>query len=282
MPGAAPPYPMEGVCAWNMNTVCNYRCTYCTQRFLDDRKQWARDLPLFLAAFGRRLVGDWEVKLSGGEPFLHPSFLEAVGALAQQGRRVSVVTNLSASPATLAAFAEATRARPGVISASLHLEYADPAAFIGKLAALAAVHAGTVVATCVATRANLPRLPALIDSFAAAGLTLRVQPEKQDREVTGYTPEELSQLRDLGGHNGTGEIAPSFEGQPCWAGARYFVMDHRGEAWRCYPSRRYRSEPLGNFLSPAFRLGPAATACRYRYCNCTVPVQRGMVQPDTR
>ena len=82
-----PPYPLEGVVSWNMNTTCNYRCTYCTQRFLDDRRQWAKDVPRFVDAFGR-LPGDWEVKLSGGEPFLHPRIDELVEALVAQGRRV--------------------------------------------------------------------------------------------------------------------------------------------------------------------------------------------------
>ena len=108
-----PRYPLEGVVSWNMNTTCNYRCSYCTQRFVDDRRQWARDLPRFVQAF-LALPGDWEVKLSGGEPFRHPRFLGAVRELAQGGIRVGVVTNFSASEADLAAFAEATAARPGI------------------------------------------------------------------------------------------------------------------------------------------------------------------------
>src|SRR6185312_17241514 len=151
-----PRYPIEGVVSWNMNTTCNYRCSYCTQRFVDDRGQWARDLPEFIAAFAA-LPGDWEIKLSGGEPFRHPDFLDAVRALAAANRRVSVVTNFASPLAELFAFADATRARPGLVSASLHLEYAEPDAFLVKLAAFAAYHAGRVVATCVATRASLPR-----------------------------------------------------------------------------------------------------------------------------
>ena len=87
-----PRYPLEGVVSWNMNTTCNYRCSYCTQRFVDDRAQWASDLPRFVRAFSA-LPGDWEIKLSGGEPFRHPDILGAVGALAEGGLRVSVVTN---------------------------------------------------------------------------------------------------------------------------------------------------------------------------------------------
>lgn len=109
----ATPYPLEGVVSWNMNTTCNYRCSYCTQRFKENRKQWARDLPRFVQAF-IRLPGDWEIKLSGGEPFRHPGFLDAVEALAEGGMRVSVVTNFSAKPDTLARFAAVTARRPEI------------------------------------------------------------------------------------------------------------------------------------------------------------------------
>lgn len=272
----APAYPLEGVVSWNMNTTCNYRCSYCTQRFLDDRKRWSRDLPRFVAAF-TSLPGDWEVKLSGGEPFSHPRFLDAVQQLTDGGVRVSVVTNFSAKRQVLLGFAEATASRPGLLSASLHLEYTEASAFADKLQWFAGHYSGKVVATTVATRDQLPVLVALQAAFAERGLSLRVQPEKQQREVIAYSPTELDVLLTLGGHNGTGAVAPNLAGRGCWAGARYFIVDHLGEAWRCYPARRHKRERLGNVLDPGFhaRLDPAP--CPYGYCNCTVPQQRGMV-----
>lgn len=271
-----PLYPLEGVVSWNMNTTCNYRCSYCTQRFLEDRKQWAKDVPRFVDAF-LALPGDWEIKLSGGEPFLHPRFLELVTALTAGRRRVSAVTNLSASDEALDAYVAATAPRPGVLSASLHLEYADPDSFADKLARVTAVHRGPVVATVVGQRARLAQIVELVARFAERGLVLRVQPEKQDRDVIAYTDDERAVLRKLGGHNGTGLIEPSFLGQRCWAGARYLIVDHRGEAWRCYPARRQRTERLGNLLDGSLKLRAEPAVCGYRYCNCTVPPQRGMV-----
>jgi MoaA/NifB/PqqE/SkfB family radical SAM enzyme len=273
---SAPRYPLEGVVSWNMNTTCNYRCSYCTQRFVDDRKQWARDLPRFVAGL-LALPGDWEIKLSGGEPFRHPGFLDAVRQLADGGRRVSVVTNLSADRETLGAFADATRSRPGLLSASLHLEYADPADFLDKVAWFQGQHAGRVCVTAVATRGTLDRLADLQATYTDAGVTFRVQPEKADRDVIAYSPAEQAQLLALGGHNDTGHIAPDLSGRACWAGSRYFIVDHRGEAWRCYPARRYRTEYLGNLLDGSLRLALEPTICAYSYCNCTVPQQRGMV-----
>ncbi|MCW5802512.1 MAG: radical SAM protein [Deltaproteobacteria bacterium] len=279
MTAGATRYPLEGVVSWNMNTTCNYRCSYCTQRFVDDRGQWAKDLPRFIAAFAA-LPGDWEIKLSGGEPFRHPDFIPTVRALVEARRRVSVVTNFAAPLEELRAFAEATRARPGLISASLHLEYAEPGEVLAKVQALAPHHAGRIVVTCVATRANLPRLEEIKHAYDAAGVTFRIQPEKQDRDVIDYDDGERDQLIKLGGHNGTGSIDPSFAGRACWAGARYFIVDHRGDAFRCYPARRQRRESLGNLLDGTFRVRVDPEPCRYSYCNCTVPQQRGMV--DTR
>ena len=95
--------------------------------------------------------------------------------------------------------------------------------------------------------------------------------------MVDYSPHERQALRALGGHNGTGLLEPDLSGRPCWAGARYLVVDHRGEAWRCYPARRYRKEHLGNVLATDFRLPTGPSPCLYHYCNCTVPQQRGMV-----
>ena len=84
--------PSSGVVTWNINTTCNYRCSYCTQRFLEDRGRWLRDVPAFLRGFAR-LPGQWEIKISGGEPFLHPALLDIVTGLRHLGCTISIVTN---------------------------------------------------------------------------------------------------------------------------------------------------------------------------------------------
>ncbi len=280
------PRPDEGVVSWNVNTACNYRCSYCTQRFKEDRGRWSRDTPRFLEAFAR-LPGRWEIKISGGEPFVHPTLDEIVRGLAALGHRVSIVTNFSASRDKLRAFADAAAGRVGVFSCSLHLEYVDDvAAFADKarwmrdeLEARAdrALPRPSVHVTTVATRAALPRLDALAEIFRAADVTFKVQPEKQDRDVIAYGPEERVILLAHGGHNRTGEIEHRFEGRPCWSGARYFILDDLGEAFRCYPARRHKIERMGSFLDPAFSLADEPKPCLYATCNCTVPIARGMM-----
>jgi MoaA/NifB/PqqE/SkfB family radical SAM enzyme len=283
---AATSMPAEGIVTWNINTTCNYRCSYCTQRFLDDRRRWLRDGESFIKGFAR-LEGRWEVKISGGEPFLHPNLLEIVAGLREIGHAVSVVTNFSATRRLLSSFLEAAGAALHIFSASLHLEYMGSPegleAFIGKAVWFQGrlPEGASFNVTTVATRASLPRLDELAGLFARHGLRFKLQPEKQDREVIEYTEEERSLLLRLGGHNGLGEVAPSFRGKPCWAGSRYFTLDDKGNAWRCYPARRFRKQYLGNFLDGTFKLSRGPSPCLYDYCNCTVPIERGMMPHDT-
>ncbi len=285
----ATPRPEEGVVSWNINTACNYSCSYCTQRFKEDRGRWSRDTPRFLAAFAR-LPGRWEVKISGGEPFVHPTLEEIVAGLARLGHRISIVTNFSATREKLIAFVEAAAGRVGVFSASLHLEYVSSGeavdAFIAKARWLAGelarradstLPAPHVCVTSVATRAALPRLPQLAQRFRAAGLTFKVQPEKQDRDVIAYEPDEIATILALGGHNLTGRVTHGYGGLPCWAGSRYFILDDVGLAYRCYPARRYRIERMGDFLADGFRPAEGPSPCLYATCNCTVPISRRMM-----
>jgi MoaA/NifB/PqqE/SkfB family radical SAM enzyme len=283
------PRPEEGVVSWNINTACNYRCSYCTQRFKDDRGRWSRDTPRFLDAFAR-LPGRWEIKLSGGEPFVHPTLDEIVSGLARLGHRVSVVTNFSAPLEKLLRFVAAARGRAGVFSCSLHLEYVDDLdAFLDKAIAVAAALAGAadpalpppgLCVTSVATRAALPRLPEIARRFAERGVVFKVQPEKQDREVIAYAADEEDVILRLGGHNLTGRVVHEYAGRPCWSGSRYFILDDEGVAYRCYPARRFKIERMGSFLSPGFTLAEGPSPCLYRQCNCTVPIARGMMPRD--
>lgn len=280
------PRPDEGAISWNINTACNYRCTYCSQRFKDDRGRWSQDTPRFLAAFAR-LPGRWEVKISGGEPFVHPTLTDIVAGLAGLGHRVSIVTNFSASRDKLADFVEAARGRAGVVSCSLHLGYVtdlhgfiDKARWMRDALAARADHSlppPSLNVTSVATAALLPRMAAIRDAMDAAGLVFKVQPEKLQGEVVSYSEGERAELITLGGHNRTGKVSHHFEGRPCWAGARYFILDDRGEAHRCYAARRAKHREMGSFLSDDFTLADAPAPCRYRACDCTVPIERNMM-----
>jgi MoaA/NifB/PqqE/SkfB family radical SAM enzyme len=273
---------LGGVITWNINTACNYRCSYCTQRHLKDRTRRGGEIEAFLRAFAQ-LPGIWEIKLSGGEPFLHPQLTELVAGIVSLGHYVSIVSNFSANISRLSSFLEAAGDHLKVFSISLHREYVNTELalleFTNKINWLRShipTHSSVNV-TCVATRDNLPHLVSLHNWFTSHQITFKIQPEKQDREVIKYSPEEELLLKKLGGHNQLQEIAFNFKGRLCWAGSRYFTLDDRGDAWRCYPARRYRKEYLGNILKGSLQLFDTPRPCLYNYCNCTVPIERNMM-----
>ena len=117
-------------------------------------------------------------------------------------------------------------------------------------------------------------LMSTIHMFNAGGMW---RPERGQNFLDGGAPFYGVYETSDSKHMAVGAIEPAFTGRACWAGARYFIVDHRGEAYRCYPARRQRQEYLGNLLDAGFALGSEADACLYDYCNCTVPQQRGMV-----
>ncbi|MEO1273165.1 MAG: radical SAM protein, partial [Myxococcota bacterium] len=108
--------PVQGVVSWNINDTCNYRCSYCTQRFMPNRTYRLEEIRSYLDAFAR-LPGDWEIKISGGEPFQQPGLDAIAAGLVERGHLVSIQTNFSASPAKLTRFLEATQGALHVFAA---------------------------------------------------------------------------------------------------------------------------------------------------------------------
>ena len=269
-----------GVCSWNVNDTCNYRCSYCTQRFMPQRTYRLAEIRSALDAFAQ-LPGCWEIKMSGGEPFQQPGLVEIAAGLVERGHLVSVQTNLSAPPDRLAAFLDATRGALHILSASLHLEYASVETFIRRYAEIRPYEAHGVRfnVTSVGTPDRLQHLrDHVAPALRAAGIPFKVQPEKVRGYVREYGEAERDLLLSLGGHNGTGKIENDFQGRLCHAGVNYVVIKSTGEAFRCYAASRVggRYARLGS-LSEGLTLLGEAQLCPYTYCNCTVPIERGMI-----
>ncbi|MBN2537948.1 radical SAM protein [candidate division WOR-3 bacterium] len=101
-PGAAPGLPegMPPLCTFYiyLSDNCNLRCRHCwiVPRFVDGRPDPARNLDpdLLLAAVREaRPLGLNAAKLTGGEPMIHPRFLEVVDMLTDEGLSLTMETN---------------------------------------------------------------------------------------------------------------------------------------------------------------------------------------------
>jgi hypothetical protein len=270
---------------WQVAGACNYDCSYCIQSTKHRTGRPSRETVDRLLDFLSSLPGKWEVKMSGGEPFAFPLFLPRVvpGLVAETPHTVSVLTNLSAPLPALECFAELTRGRLGIVSASLHLEFTTTAAFVEK-ASFLRERIGPGPSLVVNSVLVPGRLAELLDAWKAiedAGLPFFPQVMKVKGGVHDYSGADGALLpRFLGaaGDPRRENRAPSYLGRRCWAGVDYVVLTQTGDAWSCRTAKRFGDGFLGNALSGGVQLHEGPRPCPYAICPCTVPANRGMIE----
>jgi MoaA/NifB/PqqE/SkfB family radical SAM enzyme len=269
---------------WQTNGVCNYDCSYCIQsRKYRQGHPTDADIDKFLAFFAG-LNGVWEIKMSGGEPFAFRGFLERiVPGLARLPHRVSVLTNLSAPLSSLRRFVDLVGDKLVVVSASLHLEYADVATFVEKAVELRSwLRPETaLVVNSVLVPGTLENLAVVRRRVEEAGLRYFPQIMKTKHGIFPYNPSDLLMAQAMTGKNPTSReanVAPSYRGRLCWTGVEYFALEQSGDAWSCRTARRFKQGYLGNVLEGTFKLKTEPAPCVYDICPCTVPANRGMIE----
>lgn len=272
-------------CEWQVCGVCNYDCTYCIQK-KPTRVGFPSEAEVdaFLRFFPT-LPGKWEVKMTGGEPFAFGAFLGRIvpGLVADTPHTVSVLTNLSASDQALDRFAELTRGRLGVVSASLHLEHTSALAFAEKAARFRdrIDPAATFVVNSVVVPGRLDGVEAAREVLVRHGLRLFPQIMKVGKGTVDYDPPDARRVLRLVGDRPSprqANMAPSYKGLLCHAGAKYFVLTQRGDGYACRSARRVGQGYLGNVFAGNFALAPGPLPCSFDICPCTVPANRGMIE----
>lgn len=275
----------QRTCEWQVCGVCNYDCSYCIQKKATRVGQPSTDEVEGFLRFFESLPGRWEVKMTGGEPFAFKAFLDRIvpGLIERTPHVLSVLTNLSAPPHVLEHFANLTRGRLAVVSASLHLEFADVDAFVEKAKAFKAqLSPGSrMVVNGVLVPGRLEAVAHAKAALERAGLKFFPQIMKVKGGTHTYDPADAPQVAALVGQAPTpmdANMSPSYRGRLCWTGVDYFVLTQRGDGWSCRTARRFDEGFLGNVLDGSFRLRQAPARCGYDICPCTVPANRGMIE----
>lgn len=266
---------------WQVAGACNYACSYCIQSPRHRRGRPVAEQIEGALAFFASLPGAWEIKMSGGEAFAHPLFLDRIvpGLLAGTPHRVSVLTNLSASHAELERFCAMTAGRLAVFSASLHLEHVTVEDFAAKARFTADRTAARFVVNQVVFPDRLEEAARCRAVIEAHGLRWFPQLYKVGGRVVAY-PDEAALRALIGDAPGPREanVAPSYRGRVCHAGAAYFVVGKDGEAWACRTGKRHGAGRLGNVFDGTARLRSGPMTCPWDVCPCTVPANRGMIE----
>lgn len=269
---------------WQTNGICNYDCSYCIQskKFRQGYPS-EEEIEKFLEFFAT-LQGNWEIKMSGGEPFAFKGFMDKiVPGLAKLPHKISVLTNFSAPLPVLRRFVDLLGNKLSIVSVSLHLEYVQASDFVEKVSCFKQWLAPTtslVINNVLVpnTLTNLLEVKSLVEQ---AGLKYFPQIMKTKHGVFSYTLEEQDLVVQLTGKNPSSKqanLAPSYRGLLCWTGVEYFVLDQKGNAWSCRTAKRFQEGYLGNVLTDKVKLKTAPTPCKYDICPCSVPANRGMIE----
>lgn len=276
---------MRATVSWNIVGGCNYRCTYCVQKHAPGLGTPSdEELEAALNAL-TTLPGSWEFKISGGEPFLLKRLPEVARQLSSAGHKVSILTNLSAPLRVLHEFIEAAGEHLRTFSCSLHREETTEAEFLEKASAVKAALTPLPRATFVVNSVVVPgQVEVVADSrarFEAAGLKFYPQLMRKDGKAVTYDAHDAAVIEEaFDDLVGPGQMnrGYSLKGRTCHAGSKYFIIHPRGDAFACYPGKRFGDAHLGNVFGGTLKLWSAPRACPYEVCPCTVPQNRGLIE----
>ena len=270
---------------WQVCGVCNYDCSYCIQSKKARVGHPSDDEVERFLTFFAGLPAGWEIKMTGGEPFAFKGFMGRIvpGLIERTSHTLSTLTNLSAPLGVIERFASLTRGRLGIVSASLHLEFSTVERFLEKALRLRELidPGARLVVNAVAVPGKLDEVERARERIQAAGLTFFPQWLKIKGGVHAYVEDDKPRLLRIFGSAPTpreANVAPSYRGRACWAGADYFVLIQNGEGYRCRTAKRFSEGYLGNVLDGTLVLRNGPERCTYDICPCTVPANRGMIE----
>ena len=136
----------------------------------------------------------------------------------------------------------------------------------------------------VARKGQISKIVKIAQAFQDKGILFILQLERDytknniQNPFVNNTKQEKEIIKKFGGRFYNKNIL-KFKGCLCWSGSKYFVIDERGDAYRCNPAQRLRDEKgyLGNLLEGTFKLRNRPTICRYGYCYCVQPIREGLI-----
>ncbi|PKO21869.1 MAG: hypothetical protein CVU38_12440 [Chloroflexi bacterium HGW-Chloroflexi-1] len=268
---------------WEITTKCNYRCSYCCQKpFIGKASLEHCSDATVEAVFKllKELPGRWLVKLIGGEPMIHPRFLEICQFIAASNHDLVITTNFSLPFPRIEQLIQVTGERLTVLTASLHLEEVrDLELFIQKAVTFnQAKHPRTTfVVTSVCLEDKFDNLRAVADRLDRAKIRFAFQVLKVDGKYVGYqNPAVEAYIADkLNDNTATLQSFNSY-GTLCHTGELFFRINTSGDAVRCFNAQPLFN--LGNVTDGSFRRFESARPCLSQRCTCTVPINRGMIE----
>ncbi|MFH1283898.1 MAG: radical SAM protein, partial [bacterium] len=289
-PRLDPPYRVYW--NWDITYECNYKCSYCI--FWKEHKE---RYPYVEIDKCRKIwdgifekYGCCHIRLSGGEPFVYPHFIELIAMLSKK-HTVDVTTNLSFNTDLLL-----RNMPPGgiTLSASFHPEFTDIDEFLDKVVLLNEKGFPTSIAF-VAYPPHLKDLKRYKSAaekrkvFDQTGVLFKIIPfigEFEGQKYPGRYSVEQKKLLDEAATNteiesqrelnaqwlDQGENEKFKQDKWCRMGQMYAKILPDGTVTRCC---HHESDKLGSIFDKDFRLLDEPAACKVDSCACWKPMLVG-------
>jgi MoaA/NifB/PqqE/SkfB family radical SAM enzyme len=258
---------------WLINTICNFRCDYCSVSNRNEKKS----LPINVHNLSESLnllKKEWLLHLTGGEPFLEKNIIDICRTITRK-HYLSINTNLSTN--NIYEFANTIDPkRTLTISASVHITEREKtdlrlSEYINKIHYLQQ-KGFNIIASYVVHPILLGRIKSDIEYLKNNGIQkVRIKVFRGVFEEKYYPnafhPVQKDFLRTLEADYPEFEIllkSHNYYGQQCRAGQDFFVMDRDGNLSRC--SNAYRQ--YGNFLNKTMIRDKTARPCPIKKCGC--------------
>jgi len=253
---------------WQLQDACTFNCEYCLE--VKNATQSRQPFSLTTAEYAdfwqyvHAKYGSGNIVITGGEPLLHPHFLDICNKISAY-HRVTIRTNMSND---WQRFFELDSSKVAV-EASFHPAFSDPATFLKNCSTLKKKGFALTI-HCLAHPLFAARLPAFMERCADAGLTAVMTAfwgtYNQKKYPDGYTHEEFNILQPYLGtkericYNLRGE---SPYGKLCNAGFKSAHIDSDGTITRCCYAPQ---EVMGNMRDRSIKLFSEPRACNQEFC----------------
>jgi MoaA/NifB/PqqE/SkfB family radical SAM enzyme len=269
--------------SWLLGRFCNYRCSYCWPYARSDKRDH-RPTELVLSTLDEikrqareRGFGSFHFSFSGGEPTMHPGYLEILKHYSDDAKNcgfqsVHMTSNLSPGLMWFQKYVDATRDLHRVsVTASFHKEFAQRDKFIEKLVFLQKNDVQVTI--------NMVMGPERFEQswedaqfFHDHGVNVTLKPQSNPtatKIVEGYTEDQLHRLRqgmpqrDFTSARVASEEAPLFlrpkhkwpkslgpDGLPAEPVPPIFqveLTDDQGKSWYMDQAERFNAFEFNNF-----------------------------------
>ena len=266
---------------FTITSKCNYACEYCVAKLGKNKNQdmiHASDKTIenFKIVLSK-IKKNSRVKITGGEPIIHPKFFETAKEVVKNGHRLVVGTNFSLPNHHFEQVIDAIEDGEFRVIASLHLSQVESVdSFVNKVISLKKYGQSkiTISVVSVVTEENYEILKGAKEKLALEGVKLSFQHLKtNDGDFVEYAPHIMQHFPEkhiskrLKGFKSYGTI--------CAAGYRFLKIRASGNVSRCFSEHKnlYDLGNINNLCQPLRIPLP----CLASKCTCLLPINNGLI-----